>query len=474
MKKKFNIFICGALTALNVFGASITQLITTPSQQVLLEWTEPAHPDSDGFELLTSTNLSDSIWSPAGGHDEWPGSATNWSEDISAPSTFYKVNHVSRGTVTDAQMLGIIDTTNLVNICEYYGVPTNLVTYCVAAVTINYSTFDARHISTNASGLLIMPVGIDSFPQPPAEIPAISLLHGTMFANEEVPSVRHVYGEGLAGALLASSGYAVCMPDYPGFGASSGTHPYLHARSEATSAVDMMRAALFVLESYTELPQPNGQLFIAGYSQGGHATLALQKELEQNHADEFPLTASAPMAGPHDLSGVMKPLIFSGESYNYPAYIPYVILGLNSVYSFGTITDFFNEPYASTLPPLFDGNHYGYEINDQMPAVPREIFTETFINEVKSDENHPFAAALRKNDTYRDWVPTTPTCFFHCASDTIVPYSNSVTAMNAFIEAGASTNLVSLFDPYPAGDHSDGFFPCLQAAKLWFDSFLAP
>jgi hypothetical protein len=33
------------------------------------------------------------------------------------------------------------------------------------------------------------------------------------------------------------------MPDYIGMGGSPGLHPYVHAASEATASIDMIRAA---------------------------------------------------------------------------------------------------------------------------------------------------------------------------------------------------------------------------------------
>jgi hypothetical protein len=47
----------------------------------------------------------------------------------------------------------------------------------------------------------------------------------------------------------------------------------------------------------------DGRLFLIGYSQGGHATAAAHRELEARHANEFTVTAAAPMAGALDLSG---------------------------------------------------------------------------------------------------------------------------------------------------------------------------
>ncbi|MCK7491427.1 MAG: hypothetical protein MZW92_06745 [Comamonadaceae bacterium] len=49
----------------------------------------------------------------------------------------------------------------------------------------------------------------------------------------------------------------------------------------------------------------DGRIFPAGYSEGGYATMAAQREIETLHAGEFAITASAPAAGPYDLSGTM-------------------------------------------------------------------------------------------------------------------------------------------------------------------------
>ena len=57
-----------------------------------------------------------------------------------------------------------------------------------------------------------------------------------------------------------------------GLGSSPGFHPYLHARSEATASVDMLRAGRnYCASNNIGL---NGQVFLAGYSQGGHTEMA--------------------------------------------------------------------------------------------------------------------------------------------------------------------------------------------------------
>ena len=61
-------------------------------------------------------------------------------------------------------------------------------------------------------------------------------------------------------------------------GVSPGLHPYHHAISEATACVDLLRAVrAFCATNGFPL---NDRLFLCGYSQGGHATLSLLRDLE--------------------------------------------------------------------------------------------------------------------------------------------------------------------------------------------------
>ncbi|MFN0074264.1 MAG: lipase family protein, partial [Chloroflexota bacterium] len=103
-------------------------------------------------------------------------------------------------------------------------------------------------------------------------------------------------------SVFASYGYAVVVADYLGLGSSPGYQAYCHARSEATCVVDALRAGKSLCASNNVTL--NAQLFLAGYSQGGHVTMAAHRELETFHTNEFTVTASAPCAGPYDLGGV--------------------------------------------------------------------------------------------------------------------------------------------------------------------------
>ena len=99
----------------------------------------------------------------------------------------------------------------------------------------------------------------------------------------------------------AALGYVAVAPDYLGLGESRGFHPYVHAATEASAAIDLLYAAQEFAEKQ-KFPL-NGQLFLTGYSQGGHASMALHRELERNYSKIFPVSAAAHLSGPYSISG---------------------------------------------------------------------------------------------------------------------------------------------------------------------------
>ncbi|MDE4730360.1 alpha/beta hydrolase family protein [Klebsiella pneumoniae] len=80
-----------------------------------------------------------------------------------------------------------------------------------------------------------------------------------------------------------SLGYAIVAPDYAGLG-SSGLHHYLHARSEAWSVLDGVRAAL------KHFPLKN-QIILVGQSQGAHAAFA-SAGYQPEYAPELNISAT--------------------------------------------------------------------------------------------------------------------------------------------------------------------------------------
>jgi hypothetical protein len=363
----------------------------------------------------------------------------------------------SRGAITAAVPMTNYTTAQLSQLFLASGFPI-APQYAVDVYYLLYNTLTADGAGTRASGVVVLPrAGTRA-------LPLLSHQHGTVVLTNDVASQGT--GEYVLGLMWAATGYAAALPDYLGMGSGSGLHPYVHARSEATAAVDLLRAAR-VLCAQRSVPL-NGQLFLIGYSQGGQATMATHREIEQAHTNEFVITASAPMAGPHDMSGTMADLLTTNQPYGSPYYLAYTLFSYNSVYRlYESTAQVLAEPYATTLPPLFDGRHSDGQINAAMPAIPNQILRPEYLESFRSDPNHPFRQALRRNDLY-NWRPLAPMRLYHCAGDRTVPQLNSIIAVNAFHANGASQ--VQFIDPYPAGDHGSGAPYAFIAAKQWFDS----
>jgi pimeloyl-ACP methyl ester carboxylesterase len=326
----------------------------------------------------------------------------------------------------------------------------------VSFFKVTFQTVDPFGQPTTGSGLLAIPVD----PDRPA--PLLSYQHGTLLERSGAPTAA-AYDP--VAVVMAGKGYVVAAPDFLGFGDSSGRHPFVHAKTLAASVIDMLRAVRTYCREQGILL--NGQLFLAGYSEGGYATMAAAKEMETNYPAEFTITASAPSAGPYDLSGTTLQNALSADRVPNPFYYPYTYLAYNDIYGFVDAEgDLFAPEYAELVPQLFDGTHDGEEINAVLPPSPRELLDADLLQALEVPEPHPLKTALRENDVYR-WVPQAPMRLYHCADDRDVPYANSLVAYSYFVEHHAqNVELVS----FGLGDHATCVVPVVLSVLQWFDS----
>ncbi|MEZ4885776.1 MAG: lipase family protein [Chitinophagales bacterium] len=306
-------------------------------------------------------------------------------------------------------------------------------TYGVEVYKLIYNTVDVHGESTIASGAMVLPQTDDEN----LCFPVMVYNHGTVLEKNNVPS--RLSGEILVGYFAAADGYVAILPDYLGMGDSPGLHPYVHAASEASATIDMVRA---VREYAATNNVPlNDQLFLTGYSQGGHAAMATHKTMQEQFTNEFTVTASSPGSGPYDLSTTSFSDIGEDKPYSTGGYVPYLLFAYQEAYGnlYENVSDALKAPYDTTLPPLFDGTHFMSEVHAAMPNVPNEIFQDAYLEAVRTNENHPYRVAFRDNDVY-DWLPTAPIRMYYCEADEQVPFSNSITALET-MQANGATNV---------------------------------
>jgi len=426
-----------------------------------LGWESPA--SDTAFTVLFQDTLQDGIWRIPASATLFPTATNQWTDSSNTNATrFYGVISVpaaERGKLLSTQLNGTITTNDLASIFQLVGVPITP-QYDVIAYKLDYETITPWGARTLASGALMLPLNTGRL------LPLVSYQHGTITQTNLAPSGMELTLEVGVGLALATSGYAAALPDYLGLGDSPGLHPFHHARSEATACVDFLRAVRTFC-SANGFPLSD-RLFLTGYSQGGHATMALLRELETYHTNEFTVTACAPMAGAYDLSGVTASNFLASVPTPNPYYFLYLLAAYQDVYHLApSLADMLTPPYDTTLPPLMNGNTSGDDINKAMPADPLQILKPSYLAAFRANPRHPLWLALADNDVYR-WRPRSPLHMYHCAGDQDVIIANSEVAYATFQALGATQ--VELVDPDPSADHGGCAEPSMLSAKEWFDS----
>ncbi|MEO1437135.1 MAG: T9SS type A sorting domain-containing protein, partial [Bacteroidota bacterium] len=297
-------------------------------------------------------------------------------------------------------------------------------------------------------------------------LPLAAYCHGTVHHATGVPS----YGsdELTIGLLFATVGNVLILPDYLGLGDSDlPYHPYVHAASQSMTTINGLRTARILADEIGF--SMNGQLFLFGYSQGGHAAMATHKRIEEAFSNEFQVTASAPMSGPYDISGAQADVITLNQPYPTPGYLPYVMFAYNEVYDlFVEPEDILVPPYDQTLQPIFfDKTITMGQFNAACPSIPNQVLQPQVLQDFQNDPDHFFRVALRDNDVH-DWTPQAPIHMFGCIGDDQVSYQNTENAYSNFIANGATDILKTDFGNF---DHGGCVELSLLGGKFFFDSF---
>jgi alpha-beta hydrolase superfamily lysophospholipase len=309
----------------------------------------------------------------------------------------------------------------------------------------------------HASGLIYIPVNMT------ASAPILSVQHGTTFNKADAPSLQPFSGM----EFFASAGYITLMPDFIGYGASSGiNHPYYDAHHSAICVVDMIKAAKEFINSGQQI-RYDSRLFLAGYSEGGYVTLATLRELETNTAHGLKVTASAAGAGGYDLTDMLQKIVLSNY-YSYPAYLAFIIQSYNTVYDWNqSYSYFFNEPYASLLDTLLKGDKEGAYINKKLTTRMDSLFHPVFYATLKGSGEMTFKKVLADN-SLTNWKPSSPIRLYHGTADEVIPYSNSEQTLRKLKENGASN--IELY-PVQDGNHGSSMLPMIESVFPWFELF---
>jgi pimeloyl-ACP methyl ester carboxylesterase len=300
---------------------------------------------------------------------------------------------VGNGQLQSATLLQTVPLADLAAVLDSAPTLGHRARYPVTTWRLTYVTRDGEGREVTASALAAVPV------KPAGQrSPVMSWQHGTLFEDRRVPSNNQPLEE--PAALMASLGYIVVAADYVGYGASRNVpHPYLMSAPTASAVVDLLTAAAQWRQASGVLD--NGQLFMAGYSEGGYATMAALRAMEASGSPHLAnLVGVAPGAGPYSVTATMDnmlALVRERSTFLRLVAWPGVLRSLS-------------ENTRSLLRELL--------LREAIPPEADVTLTSTFIDLYLSDDT----AALDAVSNVHDWKPTFPVLMFHGRDDRTVGY----------------------------------------------------
>ncbi len=293
------------------------------------------------------------------------------------------------------------------------------------------------------SAALLVPSGADCKGPYPliAYSKGTDLIRARTLANPGDPETATLVG------MFAARGYAVVAADTIGFARSDYPyHPYLQAASEASTNLDAVRAARTALLEDGVILE-NG-VFLAGYSQGGHASMASQRVVERDRPDRIEVAAAGHSSGPYDLGGSFLAGIslLPAGSGGSTVFVPYAVTGYQKTYGnlYAAPSDYFKPPYDSWIEGLLPGTlSIGQLVaTGRLPILLGDLITPRLVTDLQTPGSG-LRQALERN-TLLDWAPLAPTLLCGGARDPVVDFRNTLQAQATFQARGASVTVVDV------------------------------
>ncbi len=272
-------------------------------------------------------------------------------------------------TATGQQLLALLTQAQMLPVC---GIDFHYIVY---------DTVGGKGEATTGSGGLMVPTGpagtcsgkrpIVLYAHPTAATRGYNMANPNDATNEAADA------SALVAAMFAAQGYIVVAPNYPGYDISPlPYHPFVVAEALSKDMINALvasRQALGKIAAASTLD--NGQLFIAGYSEGGYVAMATHRAMQ---AAGMTVTASAPMSGPYALEANNDAINFGAVDIAATVFFPLFASGYQNTYSnlYNATTDIFALPYANWVGSLMPGPLTFTDLLAQN-KVPQPVFDST-------------------------------------------------------------------------------------------------
>jgi hypothetical protein len=340
-------------------------------------------------------------------------------------------------------------------------------TYGVDVYEALYETVAADGTTPiTASGLVVLPVGY------PCEPAIMTYGHGLCLKHTEVPSTGGTGSYALIGKGMGSNGLVAVLPDYIHMGAKAtpGIQAFMHAASEASATIDLVRAARnFCAQQQIELSE---EVFLSGYSQGGHSSMATARVMQTDFPDEFNVVAAAPGGGTYDLAGIAADSLASSTRFTpEPQALclvtrSYMTVYRDTVQARGLPTDWwspFKAPFDSILQIMLDPTTTLYN-RYLLDSIPVRMLQDSFRIAFQTDPGFFIRNLLRLNSLY-DWAPRMPMRIYHSTADIENPYQNVLFTLEQFQQRGSTSVEIVVTGTQ---NHPEAAVPHLLYLRVWF------
>lgn len=352
--------------------------------------------------------------------------------DIVIPDMF------RRGDMIGWHLNGSVTLDNIKRTCCAVGMPDSLFKYDVDCYKLEYVT-EWKTELVRAEALIVIPRNVTATKY-------ACYCHGTnvpfgtdtgtkVFYEYSGPDLGHDYEEIRKCILpLASHGYCTICPEYTGFGSTSGRqHPFVYSPELCKSIIDALIAGREFIEDF-EI-DVGSELYLTGWSQGGSASLATEKYLEESYPGLFDIKGNSCLAGPFNLQHFVESMFTQPDKF-------FITIGLYSWAAYAI--NYFAPKLQRPSDQIFVLPTY-----DQTSAIlvagatPNEIFRSFYMKSILNGMDKNFCAALEESSYHHGWTPRSHVYLHHGVDDIIVPFFNSQDAYDGLhSRPGANVELI--------------------------------
>ena len=265
---------------------------------------------------------------------------------------------------------------------------------------------------------------------------------------------------------MVPSGLIIVSADTYGFGTTvEKNQAYCMTDANGQASIDALLAARKLLEwkGYTW----DDNLFVCGYSQGGHTAMSVLKVATEKYPD-VDITYTFAGGGPYDIPATYHDMV-AADIAGQPSTVVSVLLTYNQYYDLGIPrSEMFLEPLLSHIDEWILSKRYTRpQLDSLIGDLTVSQFATATIMDLESEPSRRIMEVLDRNNLCKGWTPHSDEhiMLFHNTSDITVPPSNTENLYQFLQEHGVEADLY--LNDYGSTGTIDGH----TAGALFFSIF---